>query len=213
MKVQGFYVYILYDWQGIPRYVGSGGGARWNTSRYHGDGNSAKIAFLKETREKIGKIPSKIIKDGLTQKEAFQLEIEVIKKIGKYPSGPLTNIADGGPGNSGAVKSAEWRAKISATLTGHIQSEETRAKKAAAARGKKHTDETKAKQSAAHKGKKFSPEHLANLRAAVARRPSQKGIQLSDEARANQSAGQKQAWANDPRPRIKGKVPIKDTKV
>lgn len=59
----------------------------------------------------------------------------------------------GKPTNKGVPKTAEQKAKISASLKGRKQSEETRAKKRAAHLGTKQSPETRAKISAALKGK------------------------------------------------------------
>lgn len=61
-----------------------------------------------------------IIKDNITEDEAFLYEIEFIKKIGKSidHKGTLTNLTDGGEGRSGSVVSIETRKKLSDIKTG-----------------------------------------------------------------------------------------------
>ncbi len=63
----------------------------------------------------------------------------------------------------GRPKSAEHRAKISASLKGRKQSDETRARKRAAHLGTRQSPETAAKISAALKGKPKSAEHRAAI--------------------------------------------------
>lgn len=54
---------------------------------------------------------------------------------------------------NGYQKKPEFRAKISATLTGHVQNEEQIAKRVSKLKGQKRTPEQKARMSAAMKGK------------------------------------------------------------
>lgn len=202
MRPKRFYVYILDDWLGVPRYVGAGSGVRWNTTRFHDDGNPAKNAFLKETRSRLGRIPFRIIKDDLSQEEAWQLELQIIDQIGRKPDGPLVNLSvGGGQGPIGVRRSEEQRAKISASLTGRTLSPDHVAAIAAASTGRTQSEEVKKRKNAKLRGRKRTPEQLARIRAAVARRASRKGIPLTADQRANQSAGAKARWTRDPAPR------------
>lgn len=131
----------------------------------------------KEIAENFG-VDVIIVKDGLTELEAYSLEKEHIFNIGIEN---LTNISTGGIGGSSGVtcpehlrklvsqihlgkpkpKSKEHREKISAALKGSKQSEETKKAKSIALKGKKSpttgmkfSDETKLKMSQAHLGRK-----------------------------------------------------------
>ncbi len=55
-----------------------------------------------------------VYRENLTEKEAFDLEIELISKIGRsdLKLGPLTNLTDGGEGQSGAVVKESTRQKL-----------------------------------------------------------------------------------------------------
>lgn len=102
---------------------------------------------------------------------------------GKRPGG-----WDGHDAWSGRERSAETRAKISASLTGRERSAEHCAKISAGKTGKVHgppSEETKAKMSAAHKGRKRSPETCAKIGAA------HKGKVITPEQRAKMSAAKK----------------------
>jgi hypothetical protein len=91
----------------------------------------------------------------------------------------LTNLTDGGEGNSGYVPSEETRAKWRAArrgkkyapgrvpaMLGKHHTEEARAAIAAASASRKQTDAAKAKISAARKGKPLSKEHVEKMAAA-----------------------------------------------
>jgi len=88
-----------------------------------------------------------VIKEGLTQKEANEIEKEMILNYGKKfnKTGILTNITDGGEGISGIKRifTAEHKAKIKSGRKLQISS---------GMKGRRHTDETKARISSARKG-------------------------------------------------------------
>src|SRR4051812_2092602 len=103
-KKRPFYVYILFDWKGIPRYVGKGKGDRWMHHDLLLDSNNPfKNGVLKRTIKILGEIPKVKFRENLTEDKAFELEIILIKSIGRHPDGPLTNLTAGGDGVSGTV--------------------------------------------------------------------------------------------------------------
>ncbi len=67
-------------------------------------------------------------------------------------------------GNIGKTKTAETKAKISATLTGRTRSEESKQKQSAATKGRTQSAEHKQKRSAALKGRSMSEEQKQKLR-------------------------------------------------
>jgi hypothetical protein len=104
-----FYVYIIFDWRGAPRYVGKGKGTRWLHHEQLLDlNNRFKTGVIKRTIAVLGEVPKIKIRENLTEKEAFELEIILIKTIGRYPNGPLTNLTNGGDGVSGTVTFSRW---------------------------------------------------------------------------------------------------------
>jgi hypothetical protein len=88
---KSFYVYAHYnnDTNEFPFYIGKGKGSR---------------AYNKTQRSELWKEKAsngllvKILKDNLTENEAYDLEIKLIKQYGRilYENGTLVNIAPGG---------------------------------------------------------------------------------------------------------------------
>lgn len=88
------------------------------------------------------------------------------------------NMTMGGEGSIGAVRSDEFKMKLSKLHTGRTWSKESVEKSAASKRGIPRSDETKEKLSAANIGKKWSDETKAKWIA------SRKGKPWSAETRA-----------------------------
>jgi hypothetical protein len=95
-----YYVYILYrPGTRIPFYVGKGCGDRWLVhEKYAKRGRSYKDNIICKAQDAGQKIPKCKIKENLTWAEAYRLEEELIKKIGREPNGPLVNQTLGGEG-------------------------------------------------------------------------------------------------------------------
>jgi hypothetical protein len=95
------YVYVLFDFQGMPRYVGKGTGNRWLQHELRPDNkNSQKNRFIEETTQVLGEVPKVKFRENLTETEAFALEVALIDAIGRHPHGPLCNFRPGGDGLS-----------------------------------------------------------------------------------------------------------------
>lgn len=146
-----FYVYGLYiNDQELPFYIGKGHGKRKDDHILEAKtskklpGNRRRIKDSKILKElKLGNvIKSKIIKDKLTEKQAFKLEEELIKKYGRINNntGILTNMSDGGEGNTGHIWSDYSKNKLKGRKAWN--------------KGKPWSDEVKNKISKANKGKK-----------------------------------------------------------
>lgn len=99
-----YYVYLhrrLTD--NKPFYVGKGSGNRaWS--------EQGRNKYWLNTKHKHG-IFVEILFDGLTEKEAFECEIDAIKEL-SYFGYPLTNMSSGGEGASGLVFSDQQRLNI-----------------------------------------------------------------------------------------------------
>src|SRR5208282_1407459 len=69
-----FYVYILFDADAVPRYVGKGHGNRLASTVRTERRNYMKRTFLRETIERLGDVPAVIIRANLNEEEAFIIE-------------------------------------------------------------------------------------------------------------------------------------------
>jgi len=187
--MNSFYVYVYFRPDGSPCYIGKGKGTRWKKFMGH---NQAVRDLVKISG---GELPCVIIREGLSEKEAFDTEIAFIKAIGRKQ---LLNGTDGGerpPSQTGRNHAAstksimrerklgkplsvEHRSTISAALSGRGMSEETKRKISEARKGIVFSEETKRRLSAARTGTKIPEAVRAKMSA------SQKGKILSDSHRA-----------------------------
>lgn len=128
--------------------------------------------------------------EGLTQDEAFDLEVEMIAKF-RAAGVALVNQTNGGEGKSGFTytMSDDHKRAIGDAQRGVPKSPESVAKVAAALRGRKHTKEHKAKIGAASKGNQYrkgtkhSTETKAKIAAAgIGRKKSSEAIEKSAAA-------------------------------
>jgi hypothetical protein len=109
---KSFYVYAHYSSEGdiSPFYIGKGKGNRaYNTNRSELWKEKASEGFV-----------VKILKDNLTEPEAYDLEIKLIKLYGRvlYENGTLVNIAPGGGLESNSIKNTPHH--ISESIKRHM---------------------------------------------------------------------------------------------
>lgn len=156
-----FYVYAYFrPDDGSPCYIGKGCGDRWRVHLKR----SRNIRLRRIIDRANGDIPHVKIRQGLTESEAFKIEVALIKAIGRGELGPLVNLTDGGDGTSGSARvlSAEHRRKIGEAQKGRRHSSEALAKMSAAKLGRKKLHpmsiDTRAKIGAKNRGKARSPE-------------------------------------------------------
>jgi hypothetical protein len=90
-----FYVYVIYDVNNLPIYVGKGTGRRAYNSFKRSDNVAVRNC---KTKNRVN-----IIADKLTEDEAFSLEVKLITEYGRKcnKTGTLYNLTDGGEGASG----------------------------------------------------------------------------------------------------------------
>ena len=192
-EIDDFYVYIFLDTEKIgpyyfdnysfnyqPFYVGKGHKKRYLKHMIYAfskECQSYNTYFYRKIRKMTQnqKIPLILkIKENLAQTEAFNLEKDLIKKIGRRDLnlGPLCNLTDGGEGRSGSIISQEIRDKISKSekgkkvseitkeklrkYTGRIMSLENRKKVSLAMKNRIISDNTREKMKRFKKGKKLS---------------------------------------------------------
>lgn len=152
-NTNGYYVYQYLRKDGTPYYIGKGKDGRAWTSK----------------RRTLAKTPTDdsrivIIKENLSEEEAFALETKLILEYGRIDlgTGPLLNLTNGGEGFSGQVFSDEHRRKMSESAKGRKHTPET--KKRLSEYAKNHrSPEHLAKISAGNKGKTYTPEQIKRM--------------------------------------------------
>lgn len=145
-----FYVYAhIRPDNGSIFYIGKGRKSRaW---KVHGRNRHWSSVVAKHGFE------VKIIDSGLSEREAFDLEIKKISEIGIEN---LCNYSLGGEGSSGYKLTEQQKAKHAAALKGRKISDETKAKIGAANTGKIRSDKSKVAMSLSHIGKKRAIESI-----------------------------------------------------
>jgi group I intron endonuclease len=197
----GIYMYddLIFDYE--PFYIGKGTDNRDYHSAFdrHNSFKKNKIQSLKKKNIKVFSIK---VSENLNEKDSFDLEISLIKKIGRrdLKLGPLTNLTDGGDGRTNIIVSEETKRKISESKKSqnlhnkHTESTKTLLKKINQGEnnpfyGKNHTEEVKEEHSirisgANHPmwGKKHNEETLKKIRTRRNENvDQQKLVQLSKE--------------------------------
>lgn len=108
---RSYYVYALFKLDGEPCYIGKGCGGRvFQHTKLAAKGRHAN-PYLSRLIKKSGReLPAAIIRDGLSEDEAFIIERALILAIGRINNGgPLTNLTDGGEGVSGFRHTVETK--------------------------------------------------------------------------------------------------------
>lgn len=145
----GFYVYE--HWRtdkDICFYVGKGQRGRAYSITHRNRHHKRVMAKLHRTGFAM---EVRIVQSGMTEDDAFTLEIERIA-FWRGVGAKLANIAAGGIGASGRKFSEAERRALGERKRGNKNR-----------LGAKLSDETKEKIAAAHRGKKLTPEHLAKM--------------------------------------------------
>lgn len=149
-----FYTYIYNDIDGTPLYVGKGKNKRafqhlW--SKNH-------LGNVLRKRHRQGYDIQPIITYHETEAAAMVEERRLIADLGRADlgTGPLLNVAAGGEGASGSVRSDEFKQNLSKYHTGRPKSLETRAKMSAHAKTRTISPEVRAKIARTHTGRKQS---------------------------------------------------------
>ena len=147
------YVYEhLRNDDGTVFYVGKGKGRRaYVTSKHH------RSEWWTRVVEKCGGFTVQFIAVDISEQDAFEKEKQAIANY-RAQGVRLVNMTDGGDGSSGAKRSEQWKALMSAVHKGKTTSLEVRQKISASVRalGYTHSDEAKDKMSEVHKGHKRS---------------------------------------------------------
>ena len=170
-----YYTYAYLREDGTPYYIGKGLKNRKSKKHFKRNGK----VFSPPSEDKI-----LILKQNLTEKQAFKHEIYMISVLGRKDlgTGILRNLTEGGEGSSGYKHSDEFKSKIrkiqssgrvisnttkekmrNANL-GKVLSDEHKKKIGESQRGKVVNEEVRKKISNTLKGKKHSPERINNIR-------------------------------------------------
>ena len=159
---QQFYTYIYIDPKHcIPIYVGKGKGNRvWSHFKA-----KSHLGNLLRKRQAEGFSTMPMIFTQESEETALAMEQTLIDWYGRadLSKGTLFNLTDGGEGNSGAVRTDDFKTNLSRVNKNKQFSQETRRKLSEAAKNRKHTQETKDKLSELYKGKSRSLEHCRNI--------------------------------------------------
>lgn len=138
-----YYTYAYLREDGTPYYIGKG------------KGNRAYIRRQRRVKPPSNKNRIIILKQNLTEEEAFKHEIYMISIFGRKDlgTGILHNMTNGGDGTSGRIISEEEREKMRKREIGNKRN-----------LGRKTYEETKLKISKANKGRKWSDEQKEKLK-------------------------------------------------
>jgi hypothetical protein len=184
-----FYVYYLRRpdkedplWPGAdqPFYVGKGKNGQVNYHRKEAkklllcesklNKNTIKIKMIHKLWKQGLDFTEEIILGGLTEKEAFDLEIEAILVYGRIDlgTGCLTNMTSGGEGVSGPSEEARQKirenSKGNKVWLGRNHTEETKQKIRDNQMGRIPTEETRRRMTESHLGKKQPQETIEKRR-------------------------------------------------
>lgn len=152
-----YYTYAYLREDGTPYYIGKGKGYRMY------DKHNRTSSPPKDKSRII------VLKQNLTEEEAFKHEIYMIAIFGRKDlgTGILRNLTSGGDGCSGLIHTEESIRKMSKANQGRTMSMENRQRVSELMKvreRKPHSEETKRKMSNSHKGLIFTDEHKENLR-------------------------------------------------
>ena len=115
-----YYVYVYYDEEDVPRYVGLGRNNRWKEHLKWSGNKHLKNKVTQLRRKGVEMRHEKVI-EGLTHEEACAEEIRLIALYGRIDVdsfGTLYNLMAGGQG--GLSPSPEVNEKRSKSLMGHV---------------------------------------------------------------------------------------------
>ncbi len=132
---QNFYVYILFktynrgnfkygdiQFDMEPFYIGKGKGNRIEVSKKEfNSSNKHKSRILEKIISNSMIVTSIKYMENLTEEKAFEIEKDLIRKIGRKDLGlgPLSNLCDGGKGSSGELP-GKWKKVLKYGIDGEL---------------------------------------------------------------------------------------------
>lgn len=186
-QLRRFYIYVIFDLNGVPRYVGKGSGNRWN-NHFDSTCQNPHLRNIIKQANRLGKqLPRFKLRHNMTLDEAVEFEIALISLIGReVDGGTLVNFTLGGDGLVNPspktrdkmrrkrieyMKDPEHRANLAKFRIGIPLKTETREILKRAHIGTMHTKQRRKNQSTALKGRAFSEDHKKALSQASKGRP------------------------------------------
>lgn len=187
-----YYVYLLIDpIRGEPIYVGKGSGWRMylhamsvRTGKIP-HGNIELFKILRNIQNNGQKIIYRKVLETSDEQRAFDKEKELIAQYGRRDKGTgiLTNLSNGGDGQSGYRHTEESKRKLSTANSGQNNAMYGMSGEKAPGWKRVVTEETRRKLGKALKGREFSKEHREKLRRVNT------GKVVSEETRRRMSKG------------------------
>lgn len=119
-----YYVYLLLDPRNYyaPFYIGKGKKGRWkdHLSPSRDGQNRFKNSVITKIKATGQDIPVLIWQTNMSEKDAYDLEIELIARFGRRidESGILTNLTLGGEGGRGVIHTPEYRERCRQRMLG-----------------------------------------------------------------------------------------------
>lgn len=150
-----YYVYLYLKPDRTPFYVGKGKDGRWKRHIREAkrdktrDKNNLKLNTIRKIL-KSGQEPIvKFVDSNISEEQAFELEQFLISEIGRIDlgTGTLTNLTDGGEGQSGYVYSEKHIEELRIKFSGENNPNYGKRGELCPWYGRKHTEETKLKMS------------------------------------------------------------------
>lgn len=185
----GDFNYEGYQFKYEPFYIGEGHKYRindhlksWYLKKYT---NKFKTNIINKIIKETNKNPIVIkYKENLTEQEALNLEVLMIKTIGRrdLKLGPLVNLTDGGEGTRKVVYSKKQRVKQSNRMKLLWQNDDYKLKQSQSHVGIPQSQQTRDKRAKAL---------LGNSNNGIGRIPWNKGLKTSVEVRMKQSLAKK----------------------
>ena len=143
-RKMGKFIYGDYEFDYEPFYVGKGKG---NRSQHHlweynlkNDNNKIKVNKINKIKKNNNEIIIIKIVENTSEEIAFSLEKNLIQLMGRIhlQTGPLTNMSDGGEGNSNREFSKLHRQRISESRKGYKHTDEWKKTHSSIMREKNH---------------------------------------------------------------------------
>ena len=186
-----YYVYIYFDPNDIPFYIGKGQGPRYEVQRHLGKSNPNRLLKNKIRKVGVSNVKIHFLHKDISEEESFYWESYWIKHYGRRDQGkgPLCNLTNGGDGISGYTHTDEAKQKISKMMKGYKHTDEAKQKIGEWSKNFVRTEDHCAKISAAQKGK-LRPQTTGENHGMYGKHHSVESIRKMGEGRKGKTAGE-----------------------